>query len=160
MTAKNYLYAAGWIALAAMLGLLAIGSVRNPTRAARSELERRLADAAPTGIDIGLSRDTNVGEWQRIVSGRANLWGPLVPPQKAVAPPPALQQMLAGVEPTRNTMGSGATLKIQIRVDGKKEWYAKGQQAKGCMIEEITDNDVLFTLLQDGAKHGIRLPRK
>lgn len=160
MRMKMYLYGAGWIALAAMLVLLVVGAVRNPARAARAAFERRLADSAPTGIGLSLARDTNFDQWQRTVSGRANLWGPLVPPQKAQTPPPALQQMLAGVEPTRNTMGTGAGLRVQIRVDGKKDWYAKGQQAKGCTIEEITENDVLFTLVQDGAKHGIRLPRK
>ena len=160
MKAKAYLYAAGWIALAVLVVLFIVGSVRNPARAARAAFERRLAESAPAGIDIDLGRDMNFELWQRTVSARGKLWSPLVPPQQAQAAPPALQQMLAGVEPTRNTMGSGAGLRIQIRVDGKKDWYAKGQQAKGCTIEEITENDVLFTLVQDGAKHGIRLPRK
>jgi hypothetical protein len=146
--------------LAAMLVLLIVGFIRNPARAARIEFERTLAQSATDSVDINLARDPDFENWQRSISSRASLWGPLVPPQKAVAPAPKLQEMLQGVEPTRNTMGSGPSMRVQIRVDGKKEWFSKGQQAKGCTIEEITPNDVLFTLIQGSEKHGIRLPRK
>lgn len=160
MTTKQYLYAAGWAAIAILGVVLVVGFFRNPVRAERSKFDRTLADSASSDVGIDLSPDPDFTKWQRVVSSRADLWGPLVPPQKVAPPPPAMQAMLAGVEPTRNTMGSGENMRIQIRVDGKKEWFSKGQQVKGCTIEELTDADVLFTLVQDGAKHGIRLPRK
>ena len=160
MTLQRYAVIGGWIALAALAVLLVAGFVRNPTQAARKEFERQLAESAPSGIDINLESGPNLETWQRAVSGRAELWGPLVPPQKAEAPAPMLLEMLKGVEPTNRTLGSGSTQRIQIKVDGKKEYYGKGQQVKGCTIEEITANDVLFTLVQDGKVHGTRLPRK
>ncbi len=160
MTLQRYAYAAGWIALATLLALLIAGIVRNPTQAARKEFKRQLADSAPDAIDIKLDSDPNVENWGRSISSRANLWGPLVPPQKAEAPAPMLQEMLKGVEPTNRTLGSGDKQRIQIRVDGKNEYYSKGQQVKGCTIQEITPTDVLFTLAQDGQQYGIRLPRK
>lgn len=156
----RYAYAAGWLLLACMLALLIAGFVRNPVNAKRQQFERQLADATPEEIDIDLSVDPKFEAWQQSISARAKLWGPLVPPPKVDAPPPALQQMLAGVEPTRNTMGSGPTTRIQVRVDGKKDWFGVGQQVKGCTIEEITPTDVLFTVVQDNVKHGIRLERK
>lgn len=160
MINKQYAYTAGWIALAAMAVFFVLGLVRNPTLAARKEIERQLADVANGEIDLSLASDAESAEWQRGISGRPNIWGPLVPPQKVEAPPPSLQDMLRGVEPTRNKIGSGAAMKVQIRVDGKKEYYGVGDQVKGCAIKEITDAHVLFTLVKDGKTYGIPLPRR
>jgi hypothetical protein len=75
-------------------------------------------------------------------------------------PPPDLAQVLAGVEPTRNTMGTGPTQKVQIRVDGARGWYAKGDQIKGCTIEEIAEAHVVFSTVHNGQKYGVPLPRR
>ena len=160
MIPRQYAYTAGWIALAAMAVLFVIGLVRNPTQAARKEIERQLAEAAESGVDLALEPDTESSEWQRSISGRPIIWGPLVPPQKVEAPPPSLADKLRGVEPTRNKIGSGPTLKVQIRVDGRKDYYGVGDQIKECTIKEITDAHVLFTLVHEGKTHGIPLPRK
>ena len=160
MIPKQYAYAAGWFALAAMAVLFVVGLVRNPTQAARKEIERQLAEVAESEIDIAFAPDAKSGEWQRSISGHPNTWGPLVPPQKVEAPPPSLQDRLRGVEPTRNKIGAGATMKVQIRVDGKKEYYGVGEQIKGCTIKEIADAHVLFTLVHEGKTHGIPLPRR
>ncbi|NUM56527.1 MAG: hypothetical protein HUU46_23085 [Candidatus Hydrogenedentes bacterium] len=156
----SYAYVAAWIAIALCLVLFVAGFVRNPVLAERQRFERELAENAPTEIDISLERDPDFENWQRVVSSRANLWGPLVPPQKVEAPAPMLAEILAGVEPTRNKIGTGDSMKVQIRVDGKKDFYGKGDQIKGCTINEITDADVVFTLVKDGKTHGIRLQRR
>lgn len=160
MSAIRIAYWVGGAVLAVLIVMLLIGFLQNPVEARRADLERRLSELSPVEPEFDLGADAKFEEWQQSVAARARLWGPLIPPQKAEAAPPALQQMLAGVEPTRNTMGSGDSAKVQIRVDGKKDWYAKGQQVKGCTIAEITPNDILFTVTQDERVHGMRLPRK
>lgn len=159
MTAR-YAYAVGWALLGLCVVLFVMVLVRNPVQAKRQEFDRRMADQTVEDFDSKFASDPEFEQWQNSVTSRPKLWGPLMAPPQAVAAPPALQQMLAGVEPTRNKMGSGPTQKIQVSVDGKKNWYAKGDLIKGCTVEEITENDVLFTLQQDGRKHGMRLPRK
>lgn len=160
MKPTAYAYAAGWLALGVLAVLLVVGFVRNPTHALRRDFERQLAEDVPNEIDVDLARDPNFENWQRVVSSRANLWGPLVPPPKMEAPKPILAEILTGVEPTRNKIGSGEGVKVQIRVDGKKDFYARGDQIKGCTISEITDSDVMFTMVKDGLTHGIRLQRR
>ena len=156
----RYGYAAGWIALGVCVVLLMLGVVRNPVQGQRQQFAQRMAELTTPEFDSDFASDPEFEAWQKSVSTRPKLWGPLVAAPQAVAAPPALQEMLAGVEPTRNKLGSGESLKIQISVDGKKDWFTKGQQVKGCTLEEITEGDVLFTLVQGGQKHGMRLPRK
>ena len=64
MIPKQYAYAAGWFALAAMAVLFVVGLVRNPTQAARKEIERQLAEVAESEIDIAFAPDAKSGEWQ------------------------------------------------------------------------------------------------
>ncbi|MDZ4860308.1 MAG: hypothetical protein SGI88_15125 [Candidatus Hydrogenedentes bacterium] len=160
MIVQRAAYAIAWGVLALCVVLFVAGLVRNPVKAKRQQFDQRIAEASPEELNLDFNAGAEFEQWQQNVSARPKLWQPLVPPPAVVAPPPALLQMLAGVEPTRNTMGSGDTIRVQIRVDGKKEWFSKGQSIKGCTLQEITDTEVLFTVVQQGQTHGIRLPRK
>ncbi|HRK34030.1 MAG TPA: hypothetical protein PLJ47_05480 [Candidatus Hydrogenedentes bacterium] len=153
-------YGVGWAILGLCILLFIVGLVQNPVQARRQQFELALAEAPPLELNLDLNAGSEFEAWQQSVSGRPRLWQPLMEPPKIDAPPPELQKMLGGVEPTRNTMGSGDTLRIQIKVDGKREWFSKGHQVKGCTIQDINDNEVMFTVVQDGRTHGIRVPRR
>lgn len=156
----RYVYGAAAVILAGLLLLLALGMAMNPVRERRARLERRIANTSPPAVHFDFSTDPEFETWQRMISSQPGLWRPLVAAPKATAPPPLLEQMLAGVEPTPNEMGSGDRLRVQVRVDGRKDWYSVGQQIKGCTIREIAKDYIQFSVVQGGTEYRMNLPRR
>lgn len=148
------------LVLAASLILLVLGSVRSPVAAERARFESELAAIQAPELDLEMEDAGAFEIWQRAIASNPRLWQPLTTAPARMLPPPDLAQVLAGVEPTRNTMGTGPTQKVQIRVDGARGWYTRGDQIKGCTIEEITDAHVVFSAVHNGQKYGIPLPRR
>ncbi|MCC6698049.1 MAG: hypothetical protein IT365_20675 [Candidatus Hydrogenedentes bacterium] len=147
-------------AFAAMAILFVLSWMNSPVETHRTALESQLDQLPPPDFQFNNAQNPEYEAWQRTIASQPKLWEPLLKPQAAPTPPPNLAEALAGVAPTRNEVGSGPTRKVQIQVDGRKEWYTTGQQVKGCAIREITDTAVLFTVVQDGQEYGIALPRR
>ncbi|MCC6490565.1 MAG: hypothetical protein IT364_23975 [Candidatus Hydrogenedentes bacterium] len=147
-------------AFAAMAALFVLGWANSPVQTRRSAMEAQLAQLVPPDFTFGTDQSPEYEAWQRAITSQPKLWEPLLKPQAAPPPPPNLAEALAGVVPTRNEVGSGANRKVQIQVEGRKDWYTVGQQVKGCAIREITDTAVLFTVIQGGQEYGIALPRR
>jgi hypothetical protein len=157
---QRYAYIGAGGILAGLSLLLVVGMALNPVRERRALLERRVANASPPPLHFDFSTDPEFETWQRMVSAQPGLWRPLVAAPKVAPPPPLLEQMLAGVEPTPNEMGFGERLRVQIRVDGRKDWYSVGQQIKGCTIREITKDYIQFSVVQGGTEYRLNLPRR
>lgn len=146
--------------LAAIALLLVLGWVHSPVDAERVAFEKRLSQMDVPDWRFDDNQDPEFDAWQHAIAAQPRLWEPLLRPESKGAPPPVLANILAGVVPTRNEIGAGDSRKVQIQVDGVKDWYTKGQQIKGCTIKEITDATVLFSMAQGAQEFGIALPRR
>ena len=146
--------------LAAITLLFVLGWVHSPVVAERVAFDRRVGQIDVPNWQFDDNQDPEFGAWQHAIAAQPRLWEPLLRPEAKGAPPPDLANILAGVVPTRNEIGAGDSRKVQIQVEGVKDWYTKGQQIKGCTIKEITDATVLFSVAQGAQEFGIALPRR
>lgn len=146
--------------LAGIAILIVLGIIKSPVKDKRQSFQYQLEQMIVPEIQFGDAENPEFDRWQMAIAAQPKLWEPLYKPQAQAAPPPNLAQQLNGVVPTRSGIGSGASQKVQITVDGQPNWYAVGDQIKGCVIKEITATTVLFTVTQSGQEYGIALPRR
>ena len=152
---KRFLLPLGVLLLLALVALLVVGFYTRTVIAETTRVAGELEYLPPPPYAPD-STEADSSAWRNDVTVRADVWEPLVAAAVQAAPPPNLSALLAGVQPKRNKMAD----KIQIIVDGKKDWYGQGQQIKGCTIKEITDASVLFSLLQGGQEYNVSIPRR
>lgn len=146
--------------LAAIVILIVLGILNSPIREMRKSFQYQLEQIVVPEMQFGDAENPEFDRWQMAIAAQPKLWEPLYKPQAQAAPPPNLAQQLNGVLPTRSGIGTGDSRKVQIQVDGQSNWYAVGDQIKGCVVKEISDTTVLFTVTQDGQEYGIALPRR
>ncbi len=143
-------YLAGGLAVAAIAAFAALNFVTDPLEDRRTELQRRLDDSMfQPRAEVGDGRAYVA--WRGAVEARPALWQELVEPPPPPPPPPPkpepcpdLQQMLQGVEATRQQIGSAVKL---ITPDNPRgEFFEVGDTVNGVTLEAVSRQRVTFTI--------------
>jgi hypothetical protein len=155
----GYLIAFALIAgLAVLIGLNVLSS---PVEARREAFEIRLEEALTTNLLVKPSEQVDYEDIQHSITSKPNLWAPLTKVQRAAAKPPNLEQMLEGVSISRNTIGSGADIKIKIMSQDNRRgaWVSIGGNVRGLTVKSIDSRrkSVTFMKLFQGREYTFTL---
>lgn len=134
-----------------------------PVEARRESLEFRLENAQGSGTLASATQAVNYEDIQYAISAKPDLWAPLTEAAKAAIKPPDLEQILQGVTISRNTVGSGADVKIKIMTPENRagEWVAVGSKVRGLTVKSIDGRrgSVVFVQPFQGREYAFTLTR-
>jgi len=150
------------IALALICVLVVNQLVRSPVEGRKALLDEQIAGArhVEAGGDDAPQRPYD--EYQRIVGERASLWTPLIGLPEAPEQPPDWEQLLKGVAPTGAQIGEPPDVKIKLTLgpnDRRGDWVEKGMVVNGATITDITEDEVVFTIVKNGKTYAHKLRR-
>jgi len=136
--------------------------MQNPIEAKQVDLEARLSEARVLEAAPPPPADIPYEELVSAVTSRTDLWRPIVdlPPPKEE--PPDWNEILKGVQFTRQVIGTGADIRIRARMspnDQAGQWVSVGTSIRGARVTEITDSAVVFSATKDGKEYTHRVPR-
>jgi hypothetical protein len=100
-----------------------------------------------------------VGDLEAAILERPELWRRLIPPPPPEKKKPDLAKMLRGVTPTRVSIGSKVEIRMSPR-DRSGELLTIGDNVKGARIKQITDDAVVFEVVEGGESYTHRLKRE
>ena len=153
----------GLSAIACLGGALVFGAVRDPFAANREYLEQRLASVPPETRE-----DRKVvwpwADWEKSIISRPDMWQALVPEPPPPPPPkppeperPKMDEMLKDVTPTRR--GMGAKVRIITAQNPRGDYYQVGDNINGCVIDEVTKTEVVFSYYWAAKKEKLTLSK-
>ena len=148
-----------------LVGWTVLNGVRDPMESRRQRLEARLMDVAPDpdaytapiAVEVALSYESiheNAALWRELIAA------PPAPPHYVM--PPNLRKKLEGIVLTRNSIGSGDTLKVLIKStdNPRGTFMGVGEKVNGVTILKIEKRSVLFGLSHQGKSYKYTILRR
>ncbi len=144
-----------------LCGVLVWQIVDNPLEEQREWLNAELTAVRNAERGGDEYRAADFAGMEDAIRGKDQLWRPVVPEPEQAPPTPDLDAMLRGVSITRESMGSGDSLRVRVRTSGNRrgEWKGVGDQVNDLTIKEITDSAVVFSLVSHGTEYTKELSR-
>ncbi len=156
-------YIAAFAIFAVLVGLMGMNLLSGPVEARRESLAFRLENAQSGGSVADTVEHLNYDDLQYAIAAKPDLWAPLTEAAKAAAKPPDLEKILQGVSISRNTVGSGADVKIKIMTPENRagEWVAVGSKVRGLTVKSIDGRrgSVVFVQPFQGREYAFTLTR-
>ena len=158
---RKRLFILAFFALAAICGLIVWGLVSNPVAVRRSLLNERLSITAPP--DETAAKQDDYATLENAIGAKPALWKPLIVRPQQQTPPPDLEKLLGEVAIGSGQIGSGNSVRIKIltsKADRRGQWVTKGDVVNGLTVQEITETEVVFSLVQGDKEYTTTLPRR
>lgn len=156
-------YILAFAVMAGLAGLIGLNVLSGPVEARREALEIRLENAQINGSVAAPATVLDYENIQYVIAAKPDLWAPLTQAAKAAAAPPDLEKLLQGVTISRNTVGSGADVKIKIMTPENQagDWVGVGDNLRGLAVKSIDarSGTVVFMTPFQGREYTFTLTR-
>jgi hypothetical protein len=152
-------YGAAVALVLALAALLAYNITRDPYEERWEELSMDASLASESATEDVAATQEGVGDLEAAILERPELWRRLIPPPPPEKKKPDLAKMLRGVTPTRVSIGSKVEIRMSPR-DRSGELLTIGDNVKGARIKQITDDAVVFEVVEGGESYTHRLKRE
>lgn len=144
----------GGAALSATILLLIYNFLRSPIAEKDAWLQTELASLS-ADWEAGDAAEVNLQAARDVITSKPALWRRLIAPPPPPRQPINVLDRLQGIQVTRQTMGSGETIKIRMVTPQapRGAWFKKGDVINGAVIKEISSTSVVFSVMDQGQEY-------
>lgn len=157
---KRLIEIVGIVAAVVIVGLIGINYSRNPVLPREAWLQSQLAQLSP---DWSAEETVHVNseELVGVIQSKPSVWDRLIAPPPPAPKPVNVMEKLQGVKVTRQRMGSGDSVKLKLTTPAapRGAWFGKGDNINGATIKEITDSEIVFSVMDNGKEYTGSLKR-